>query len=283
MNDIIPRHRFTFFGILLVTSILFSSVAPAFGQISIARVFNHPYNGQTWGIHARGNYLYVGNTYGFYTWDITDIENPSLSNSQDGNWVNDVVDINDTYGLVGTQDGLQTLNLSDPGSPTFVGTTAGTYNDQVIVLNNLVYIADRNVGVRIYNIESLPALQLAGTVQLSGALGITFYNNRLYVCTWSGEIVEYDLSVSLTQPNDVVQFRQMGWFGEFWCGTMSCMRQITTTALLLGTSQQRDDLPPWGIGPILLQRCRDTPPKRTISSFTINISLLVTVGVELSY
>ncbi len=186
---------------IVIGIFLLGNFTIAEATISITRLFGHQYNGQTWGVRARGDYLYVGNTYGLYTWNIANITEPVFQSQLNTTWTNEVVDLDSITGLIGsTYNGLITLNLSTPSQPSVVSIDPSNNIDQIVRDNSLVYVADRNVGIKVYTANASHSVSLLYTIQYAGAQGFTIYNNRIYIASMNGSIGIYWLRGTETEP-----------------------------------------------------------------------------------
>jgi hypothetical protein len=147
------------------------------------------------------NYLYAATDNALNVFNVTQPDNPSLSNKVNLPWGIETIYPFKNNLFIGSQTGMMIFSVSNPLQPQQLGTfTHARVCDPVIADDNYAYVTLRTGStcggmaneLDVVNIQNLPATTLVKSYPLTNPYGLSKEANTLFVCDGAAGLKVYD-------------------------------------------------------------------------------------------
>lgn len=182
-------------------------------------------NGQSGSITrfaTHNGYMYALNPNEVITYDLSNPENPTLTNTLETDYGLETIFIYDNTIYLGSTQGLYILGIDNPAVPELLSQTTRDNLfiggcDPVVVKDNYAYstvkiienicgIANSFSALIVYDVSILENPQEVGTYALNEPNGLAIKDNYLFICdAGSNEVLLFDIS----QPTDLQQLTDL--------------------------------------------------------------------------
>lgn len=149
------------------------------------------------------DYLYTVGSFEMTIFDISNLEQPILENTQNSGWNIETMFHADGYLYLGSTNGMYIYSLDNPSNPSFISEFVHWEGcDPVVVKDDYAYLTIRGGNLcgqqesvlEVINISNKNYPELVATYSLENPYGLGLKDNLLFVCDGEAGLKVYDRS-----------------------------------------------------------------------------------------